>query len=69
MMLLPPLAQNTRTKFKVDQIFFKDFPGHGLLKATITKYEDRLYHVEYEDVDEEDLDAGEITFSIDNYSV
>ena len=47
----------------------KEFPGHdGSFKGTVVSYSDRLYHVEYEDGDEEGLDAREISFWLEYFS-
>ena len=37
----------------------KNFPGHGTFEGTVVSFADELFHVEYEDGDEEDEISAE----------
>jgi hypothetical protein len=50
-------------KYSIGKEIKKFFPGHGLFKGKIIKYDPivQLYKVQYEDKDKEDLDEKELT--------
>jgi Lamin-B receptor of TUDOR domain len=55
-------------KYSVGEKIAKYFSGHGWYKGQIVSYNPvlRLYKVQYEDKDKEDLDEGEVTKALEN---